>query len=48
MKELDVKAETEQLRDALRVVIAHCAEWASIPRGLEMILVDCRKLVDRT
>ena len=38
--------EREKLRDALRAVIAHYDEQGARTRGMDMILADCRKLLE--
>jgi hypothetical protein len=38
--------QRDRLRDALRAVIAHYDEHGAKTRGMDMILADCRKLLE--
>lgn len=44
--EVEAAVENERLRDALRAVIAHYDEHGARTRGMDMVLADCRKLLD--
>jgi hypothetical protein len=38
--------EREKLRDALRAVIAHYDEHGARTTGMDMVIADCRKLLE--
>jgi hypothetical protein len=42
------EAEAERLRDALRAIIAYYDEHGVRSKGMDMILADCRKLLEET
>ena len=39
--------EVEMLRDAIRAIIAHYDEFGPRTRGMDMILNDCRELLEK-
>lgn len=39
-------AQEEALRDALRSIIAHYDNFGARTRGMDMILAECRKLLE--
>jgi hypothetical protein len=42
----ELMAENTRLRDALQGIISHYDEFGARTRGMDMILADCRRLLE--